>query len=69
VRLDPQNRLIWNFFWSLDALGLDFAFHHHGPIRFASESEKGRFFESLLILRITIDKLRQEDISNANQNK
>lgn len=69
VTLRPENRTIWNFFWSMDAMGFDFAAHQFAPLRFSGEYERGRFYECIYLLRNTVEQLRAEAVKNAAVNK
>jgi len=62
VKLQPDNVLVWHFFWAMDALGYDYACSHYKPLLHFSEWECGAFFERLWILKRKVESLRIEKL-------
>ena len=59
VNIDPGNVLAWNFFWSMEANGWEFALSHYHP-QFATGYERDLFHEKLFHLKNQITHLRNE---------
>jgi len=59
VNLAAANVLVWNFFWSMDAIGWEFALSHYQP-QFETDFDRDLFNEKLFYLKNKITHLRNE---------
>ena len=65
--LYSANILAWEFFWTMDSLGYEYAMQHYRHLlHFRGEWEHGAFFEKVWILKRKVEQMRAEKLRDKN---